>query len=244
MARLVRSHDVGGPAAWEVYLVTGDRGWLQQSYTVIRNSIEDDQQVVISPETGLARGESTFLDWREQTYPRWMQPADIYESEALVNAVYYRTYRILASMARLLGKSAQDWDTRASRIQTAINERFWVDEKGLTGSICMGACGRRSHPEPTLSARCSRFCSTFPMLQGRTGCCVRSPSWPMCSEQSSPRPRTSHRTITGPSGPSCRRTGTLPRPPRRSGTALRAGIDLPRRRPLHHEQGEPGGQIR
>ncbi len=29
--------------------------------------------------TYLMRGESSFLDWREQTYPRWMEPVDIYE---------------------------------------------------------------------------------------------------------------------------------------------------------------------
>jgi len=41
--------------------------------------------------TGLVKGESSFLDWREQTYPKWMQPADIYESENLgTNAVHYQ----------------------------------------------------------------------------------------------------------------------------------------------------------
>ena len=59
-------------AAWEIYLVTGERHWLQQSYAVIRNSILDDEQVVMDPATGLAHGESSFMDWREQTYPRWM----------------------------------------------------------------------------------------------------------------------------------------------------------------------------
>jgi hypothetical protein len=129
-------------AAWEVYLVTGDRAWLEQSYTIIRNSILDDQQVVISPQTGLARGESTFLDWRKQTYPRWMEPADIYGSEALgTNAVYYRTYRILAAMARLLSEPATvqaDWNARAARIQAAINERFWVESKGYYGQYLYG----------------------------------------------------------------------------------------------------------
>ena len=126
-------------AAWEIYQVTGDRAWLRQSYTIIRNSILDDQQVVISPQTGLAHGESTFLDWREQTYPRWMEPVDIYSSEALgTNAVYYRTYRILSAMARLLGESSQNWDERADRIQAAINERFWIESRGYYGQYLYG----------------------------------------------------------------------------------------------------------
>jgi hypothetical protein len=126
-------------AAWEIYVVTGDREWLRQSYTVIRNSILDDQRVVISSTTGLAGGESTFLDWREQTYPRWMEPADIFSSEALgTNAVYYRTYRILGAMARLLGEPSQDWDARADRIQARINARFWIGSKGYYGQYSYG----------------------------------------------------------------------------------------------------------
>ncbi|MEO6829585.1 MAG: hypothetical protein ABI164_07220, partial [Acidobacteriaceae bacterium] len=74
---------IWGLAAWEIYLVTGDHEWLQQSYAVLRNSVLDDEHVVLDPATGLANGESSFLDWREQTYPRWMEPADIYASKAL-----------------------------------------------------------------------------------------------------------------------------------------------------------------
>jgi hypothetical protein len=126
-------------AAWEIYVVTGDREWLRQSYTIIRNSILDDQRIVISSTTGLAGGESTFLDWREQTYPRWMEPADIFSSEALgTNAVYYRTYRILGAMARLLGEHSQDWDARADRIQAMINEHFWIGSKGYYGQYSYG----------------------------------------------------------------------------------------------------------
>ena len=121
-------------AAWEVYLVTGERAWLEQSYTVIRNSILDDQKVVIDPETGLARGESSFLDWREQTYPRWMEPTDIYSAKALgTNAVYYRVYRILAAMAKELGQPVEDWDARAERIRGAVNAQFWVASQNKDG---------------------------------------------------------------------------------------------------------------
>ena len=133
-------------AAWEIYLVTGDRDWLRQSYGVIRDSVLDDEQVVMSPATGLARGETTFLDWREQTYPRWMEPADIASSEALgTNAVYCRTYRILGEMARLLGEGSEgwgkiphDWDARAERIRDALNERFWMEAKGCYGQYRYG----------------------------------------------------------------------------------------------------------
>ena len=54
-------------------------------------------------ETGLVKGESSFLDWREETYPKWMQPADIYESECLgTNAVHYEANIVLSKMALLM----------------------------------------------------------------------------------------------------------------------------------------------
>ena len=86
-------------AAWELYAATGDRDWLRQSYDIIRRSAEADLHAVRDPATGLFNGESSFEDWREQSYPRWMQPADIYTSQNLgTNAVHYAAYRVLGDM--------------------------------------------------------------------------------------------------------------------------------------------------
>ena len=66
--------------------------------------MEDDTENVYDPVTGLVKGESSFLDWREQTYPKWMQPADIYESENLgTNAVHYPGKYCLVEYGRLAG---------------------------------------------------------------------------------------------------------------------------------------------
>ena len=56
-------------AAWEIYLVTGDQDWLREAFEVIKNSVEDDLNTIVSPHNGLFLGESSFLDWRKQTYP-------------------------------------------------------------------------------------------------------------------------------------------------------------------------------
>jgi hypothetical protein len=126
-------------AAWEIYTVTGDRKWLRESYTVIRNSILDDEHVVLDPTTGLAHGESSFLDWREQTYPRWMQPADIYASECLgTNAVYFRTYQVLGAISRELGLPSLHWKRQAERIRQAINTRLWQEDRGYYGQYLYG----------------------------------------------------------------------------------------------------------
>jgi uncharacterized protein YyaL (SSP411 family) len=92
-------------AAWEIYKATGNKDWLDYAYQVIKNSIEDDFSTIYDPVTGMVKGESSFLDWREQTYPKWMQPADIFESECLgTNAVHFQANIILSKMAAKLNQ--------------------------------------------------------------------------------------------------------------------------------------------
>lgn len=126
-------------AAWEVYKVTGDREWLQQSYEIIRNSAEDDLLVAYDQETGLFLGESSFLDWRKQSYPRWMGPVDIYLSQNLgTNAVYYQTYHILVQMAEALGEPAEKYAAIAEGVKRGLNERLWAEDKGYYGQYLYG----------------------------------------------------------------------------------------------------------
>ena len=128
-------------AAWEVYVVTGDRAWLRRVYPIIQRSIEDDVQNAYDPQTGLVKGESSFLDWREQTYPRWMQPADIYQSENLgTNAVHYRANLVLADMARQLGDEtvAARHEQLAARIRQGLNELLWQPGQGYYGQYLYG----------------------------------------------------------------------------------------------------------
>jgi len=119
-------------AAWEVYLVTGDEEWLHYAYTVIKNSAEDDLQNAVNQETKLMFGESSFLDWREQSYPRWMDPKDIYESQALgTNAVHCRTYQILAEMVNLCGDNSERYLSMAEQIKSGINTQLWLNDNRI-----------------------------------------------------------------------------------------------------------------
>jgi hypothetical protein len=114
-------------AAWELYAVTGDRDWLRTSYDVISRSAEADLHVALDRSTGLFHGESSFMDWREQSYPRWMEPADIFQSQSLsTNVVHYATYRILADMARALGEPSARWDAVADTVRRGVNTHLWL----------------------------------------------------------------------------------------------------------------------
>lgn len=128
-------------AAWQVYLVTGDKKWLNSSYEIIRNTLQQDEAVVYDPVTGLVRGESSFLDWREETYPAWMQPADIAQSECLgTNAVFFRANQIVARMAQLCGdkEASAYFLQKAENIKAGINKYLWLDDKGYYGQYLYG----------------------------------------------------------------------------------------------------------
>jgi len=126
-------------AAWEIYKSTSDMDWLKQAYPIIKNSAETDLEIVYDKESGLFRGESSFLDWREQTYPRWMEPKDIYKSMNLgTNALYYETFKILAEMADILNEDGEKYQQVASRLKTAINKFLWVKDKGYYGQYLYG----------------------------------------------------------------------------------------------------------
>ena len=128
-------------AAYEIYLVTGDEAWLHKVLPIIRKSVEDDLAVAYDAETGLVRGESSFLDWREQTYPRWMEPADIYQSETLgTNAVHCQANRVLAQMARRVGENAlaQKHEQLAETIKKGMNQHLWQEKKGYYGQYLYG----------------------------------------------------------------------------------------------------------
>ncbi|MER2997583.1 MGH1-like glycoside hydrolase domain-containing protein [Pontibacter populi] len=128
-------------AAWEVYKTTGDEKWLRETYAIVKKSLLDDQKNALNLETGMMRGESSFLDWREQTYPRWMQPADIFESENLgTNAAHYQANIVAAQMADLLNdkESAALFRKVAEGIKEGINKQLWQEDKGYYAQYLYG----------------------------------------------------------------------------------------------------------
>lgn len=128
-------------AAWEIYKVTGDKDWLKRVYPIIKNSIEDDIMTVHDPKTGLMKGESSFLDWREQTYPRWMQPGDIFESKNLgTNALHYQALNVAGNMAELMNEkqTGKKYKELAQELKSGINTHFWLPEKNYFGQYLYG----------------------------------------------------------------------------------------------------------
>ena len=127
-------------AAYELYKVTGDKEWLQYLYNVVKTSLEKDSTTVMSDD-GLVRGETSFIDWREQSYPKWMQTADIYNSESFNTAVvHYMAMEVLSKAAFELGNKSESekWQNRAEALKEAINKYFWIEDKGHYGMYRYG----------------------------------------------------------------------------------------------------------
>lgn len=135
-------------AAWEIYKVTGDKEWLQKVYPVVERSIAKDAKTVIS-ENGLVKGETSFIDWREQSYPRWMQTVDISQSEAMgTNVLYAAALKCAAEMADVLGKKqeAAEFAKAASELTEAIDKTFWMADKGYYGMYTYGRDNKILNP--------------------------------------------------------------------------------------------------
>ncbi len=138
---------VWGVAAWEIYLVTGDRQWLAEACAVLANTLKADFEVCYDPTYKLMHGEQSYLDWREQTYPKWMQPCDIYGSMCLgTNVVFTRACEILGLMSRELGddlpKDVVDVTRKAGpmaeTLRRSVNDRLWMPSRGYYSEYLYG----------------------------------------------------------------------------------------------------------
>lgn len=135
-------------AAWEIYKVTGDRKWLEKVYPIVARSLEKDQKTVIS-ENGLVKGETSFIDWREQSYPKWMQTMDISQSEAMgTNVMYAAALKAAGEMATVLGKKqeAAHWNALSASLASAIDKTFWMQDKGYYGMYTYGRDSKILNP--------------------------------------------------------------------------------------------------
>ncbi len=135
-------------AAWEIYKVTGDKKWLETVYPVVKNSLAKDDKTIYS-ENGLVKGETSFIDWREQSYPRWMQTADISQSEAMgTNVMYAAALKCASEMADVLGKKkeAAEYAKKSEELAAAIDKTFWMPDKGYYGMYTYGRDNKILNP--------------------------------------------------------------------------------------------------
>ncbi|MEZ4273414.1 MAG: hypothetical protein R3C68_18855 [Myxococcota bacterium] len=126
-------------AAWELlkYLQGEERQIFEDTaFEVIANTLEQDRHVAFDPQDGLYRGETSFLDWREQTYAPWTETntTSIAQSRALsTNLLHMRALEVAAELARRRRENtlAERYGGWAKALRGHIAEKFYLSEEGL-----------------------------------------------------------------------------------------------------------------
>ncbi|HET7268919.1 MAG TPA: Six-hairpin glycosidase-like protein [Oleiagrimonas sp.] len=120
-----------------------NKAFADKVYTALRDTLAQDRRYVFDPRMGLYRGETSFLDWRQQSYPAWMADnvVPIAQSFALsTNVLHYQALRLAARMSakRHDADAADTFRSRASALKQAINRHFWRADRGMYMSYIGG----------------------------------------------------------------------------------------------------------
>jgi hypothetical protein len=126
-----------------------DRAFADETWRALRDTLAQDREYAFDPGIGLYRGETSFLDWREQTYPAWTKEdvRFIGESFALsTNVLHYDALRLAQDLAKRHGDAAAAavYAAQADALAQAIDRRFWNERRGMY----MSYIGSADNPAP------------------------------------------------------------------------------------------------
>ncbi|WP_411850215.1 Six-hairpin glycosidase-like protein [Stenotrophomonas sp. LGBM10] len=153
------AQDTGSGGSWpissdRVVWFLAARGLLDntpfasQTWEALQATLAQDRAMVFDAHVGLYRGETSFLDWREQTYPDWTREdvRFIGDSFALsTNVLHYQALRLAERMAREVGdERAVTYAAWADALARQIDARFWREDAGMY----MSYIGDAAHPVP------------------------------------------------------------------------------------------------
>jgi Bacterial alpha-L-rhamnosidase 6 hairpin glycosidase domain len=126
-----------------------DRAFADTVYQALTDTLAQDRRYVFDSRIGLYRGETSFLDWREQSYPAWTAHNVVFIAQSFAlstNVLYYQALQLAAEMAQQRGRqaAAARYLRQAAALRQAINARFWRPDRGLY----MSYIGGPTDPEP------------------------------------------------------------------------------------------------
>lgn len=122
-------------------LPAGERSaFLPEAFEGLRNTIESDRLAAFDEGDGLYVGEQSFLDWRDQTYAKWITAdiAHIGMSKSLsTNVLHYQGLGLAARLATELGQDelATRYSQWAGALKQAINHGFWLADEKMYASL-------------------------------------------------------------------------------------------------------------
>ncbi|MEW9573332.1 Six-hairpin glycosidase-like protein [Rhodanobacter sp. Si-c] len=120
----------------------GDPAFADTTWRALTATLAQDRRYAFDAGMGLYRGETSFLDWREQSYPAWMADdvVPIAQSYALsTNVLHYQALELAARMAgERHDARVAEYQAQADALKAAINARFWRADRGMYMSYLGG----------------------------------------------------------------------------------------------------------
>ncbi len=157
-------------AAWDVFLATGDSLWLAEIRDPVLNALKKDLLWNRDPVSGMLQGETSFEDWREQTYPPWMTPADIHSSHALsTNIIFKRALEIGLGLAQNDPTVINSWPGLINRFDQNILNHFWSTTLSAPASyiITSPSWQPASHRDLLGESLGILFCQSFALVDSQ-----------------------------------------------------------------------------
>ncbi|HJS91093.1 MAG TPA: hypothetical protein VJ738_14105 [Steroidobacteraceae bacterium] len=123
-----------------------DPAFAHTVYRTLADTLAQDRRYVFDPRIGLYRGETSFLDWREQSYPAWTAHDVVFIAQSFAlstNVLHYEALELAAELARQRAERvpAARYAREAADLKEAINARFWRPDRGLYMSYIGGPVG-------------------------------------------------------------------------------------------------------
>ena len=119
-----------------------DRTFADKAWQALNDTLAQDRTYAFDARMGLYRGETSFLDWREQTYPGWTRDNVVFIGQSFAlstNVLHYEALRLAARMAAQRGDSrAKRYAAQADALKAAINAHFWRAGRGMYMSYIGG----------------------------------------------------------------------------------------------------------
>lgn len=120
-----------------------DKVFANDVYRALNDTLAQDRQYVFDTDVGLYRGETSFLDWREQTYPTWTAANVVFIAQSFAlstNVLHYQALQLAARFAQTHGDAAKAkrYQEQSAALKAAINAHFWRKDRGMYMSYIGG----------------------------------------------------------------------------------------------------------
>ena len=119
-----------------------DKAFADKVWQALNDTLAQGREYAFDARMGLYRGESSFLDWREQTYPEWTKDNVVFIGQSFTlstNVLHYEALQLAARMAAQRGDDhAKRYGAEADALKQAINAHFWRADRGMYMSYIGG----------------------------------------------------------------------------------------------------------